>query len=214
MNKLILSLLLITLILPTVFSAEKNNFDYIVGAKDSSIDMLIKATKMLEDGKISKDKYIEVAKEVSKMAEYSKKTVAAAPKKITDEQLKKLNEERVQNKLKPIDDVDLVEETIQNELDHRVEINLQNRKDKKPPLPAMPIMEKLGALNSDRESKRQNSIKNSQSADSMANEVTGRKSGILEIYKSYNKKIDDKKLDELTKSEKTLSEIIKEMNQN
>ena len=51
-----------------------------------------------------------------------------------------------------------------------------------------------------------------QSADSMANEVAGRKSGILEIYKSYNKTIDDKKLEELTKSNKSLSEIIKEMN--
>ncbi|MBC7540712.1 MAG: hypothetical protein H7281_17970 [Bacteriovorax sp.] len=213
MKNIILSLGISALAMGPLFSAEKSNSDFIVEAKESSIEMLIKATKMLDEGKISKDKYIEVAREVSKMAEYSNKSTSTGPKSITEEQLKKLNEERVQNGLKPIVGASLVDGIIQSELDQRVEINGQRLKEKKSPLPAMPIMEKLGAMNLDREERRQTSIKASLNADSTANEVAGRKSGILEIYKSYNKKIDDKKLDELTKSSKSLSEIIKEVNQ-
>jgi hypothetical protein len=218
-NKLIpLSILTLVMAFPmsNALAAEKGNMDYITGAKDSSVEMLIKATKMLDEGKISKDKYIEVAREVSKMAEYSNKSTAAGSKKlssaVTEEQFKKLNEERVANGLKPIADASLVDEILQGELDQRLEINLQRIKEKKIPLPSMPIAEKLGALNADREAKRQAHIRDSQSADSLANEVAGRKSGISEIYKSYNKIIDDKKLEELTKSNKSLSEIIKEVN--
>jgi hypothetical protein len=51
-----------------------SNLDYIKSAKDSSVDMLIKASKKYKDGAITKDQYIQVALQVSQMAEYYNKT--------------------------------------------------------------------------------------------------------------------------------------------
>lgn len=52
----------------TKFVADK---DYLNEAKSSAIDMLIIAAAKYKEGTITKDQYIEVANQVSKMAEYA-----------------------------------------------------------------------------------------------------------------------------------------------
>lgn len=53
-----------------------DDIEYVKRAKESSVAMLIKASAMYRDGKISKDKYIEVALQTSQMADYYEKLKA------------------------------------------------------------------------------------------------------------------------------------------
>ena len=55
-------------------SSDINNIDYIKVAKESSFEMLIKASAKYKEGTITKDQYIQVALQVSQMADYYNKT--------------------------------------------------------------------------------------------------------------------------------------------
>lgn len=57
-------------------SSDGNNIDYIKAVNNSSIDMLINASKKYKEGALTKDQYIEVALQVSGMADYTNKVVA------------------------------------------------------------------------------------------------------------------------------------------
>lgn len=59
-----------------VISSAKNNIDYIKEANNSSIDMLIKASKKYKDGEITKDQYVEIALQVSGFANYTNKVTS------------------------------------------------------------------------------------------------------------------------------------------
>jgi hypothetical protein len=60
-------------------STTSDKSDYNNRAKESAIDMLIKATQKYKEGSLSKDKYVEVAIQVSQMAEYANKTNESNP---------------------------------------------------------------------------------------------------------------------------------------
>lgn len=55
---------------------DTDNINYIRSVKDSSIEMLIKASEKYKSGLISKEQYITVALQVSQMADYYNKTSA------------------------------------------------------------------------------------------------------------------------------------------
>jgi len=57
---------------------KESNLDYIRGAKDSSVDMLIKASEKYKTGAITKEQYIQIALQVSQMAEYYNKVITPA----------------------------------------------------------------------------------------------------------------------------------------
>jgi hypothetical protein len=54
-------------------NTDLSNIDFVKQQRESSIDMLIKATADYKAGKLNKDKYIEVAQQVSQISDYLKK---------------------------------------------------------------------------------------------------------------------------------------------
>jgi hypothetical protein len=54
-------------------NTDLSNIDFVKQQRESSIEMLIKATADYKAGKLNKDKYIEVAQQVSQISDYLKK---------------------------------------------------------------------------------------------------------------------------------------------
>lgn len=91
-------------------------------------------------------------------------SIFAASLNLSSPELANLNRERQANGFAAIQAKDLSDDLIQNDLDKRLDDNLTLIRAKKSPLQAMPLMEKLGRQNADREEKRQNAYRNALDA--------------------------------------------------
>lgn len=92
--------------------------------------------------------------------------VFAGQLSISQKELNDLNRERIQNGYEPIYDIDQVDSIIQDELDKILEQKKNALQSKKPSRQyvVMPIMEKLGAQNTERENLRQSGLRNALEA--------------------------------------------------